>query len=373
MKRPTFAFLVHPRASIRDDLRRVWRPLGLIPEHVYHRALPTLPLPPIPISRVFLADDPTEVAGWIIMVPLGARQMLSAPRKWVQGKVAAAIDMAASLGTSVVGLGALTASVTRGGAIFHNRADIGVTNGNALTAMMTVEGIARLVTHAGLIRPHIALVGATGSVGSAVARLVVQQRLTDRLTLVARGQTKLQALAAELQQSRPDATISVAHSMDAVRAADLVVLLTSSADALLRSEHLKPGALVLDDTQPRNTHPDLRVERPDVLVVDGGIVAVPGMRLRGADIGLPCGRAYACLAETMLLARAGHTGHFSLGDPTMTQVEQIAALARRERALGFDLAEFQSFGMPLPAGGDAPRLRCPECPATGQLHPRGVG
>lgn len=354
MKRHTFAFLVHPRASIRDDLRRIWAPLGLVPDAVYNRTLRALPLPPFPISQVVLADQPDVTAGWIIIVPLGARQMLHEPRPLVQQKVSAAIDKAVELGADVVGLGALTASVTAGGAIFRQRVDIGVTNGNALTAAMTFEGIVRLIERCQLRRPQIALVGATGSVGGAVARLLARHQLSDRTTLVARTRSKLAALADEMRQLQPGATVEVACTMDAVRQADLVVLLTSAADALLRSEHLKPGAIVLDDTQPRNTHPGLQTARPDVLVVDGGIVAVPGMQLRGANIGLPRGQAYACLAETMLLARAGHSDHFSLGDPSMAQIECITDLARRERALGFELAPFQSFGKPLAEPEQAP-------------------
>ncbi len=349
MNRRKFAFLVHPRASIRDDLRRIWAPLGLLPDTFYTHALRNLPLPALPISRVELADQPGETAGWIIIVPLGARQMLQEPRAWVQQKVAAAIDKAGELGADVVGLGALTASVTGGGELFRERRDIGVTNGNALTAVMTFDGIVSLVARSGLRRPHIALVGATGSVGSAVARLLARRRITDRISLVARTRPRLDALAAEMRECQPAATITTARNMDALRQADLVVLLTSAADALLRSEHLKPGAIVLDDTQPRNTHPNLLCERPDVLIVDGGIVAVPGMRLRGGSIGLPRGQAYACLAETMLLARSGHQGHFSLGNPELAQLDHIAALACRERELGFDLAPFQSFGKPLPA------------------------
>lgn len=59
----------------------------------------------------------------------------------------------------------------------------------------------------------------------------------------------------------------------------LVVLLTSATDALLRSEHLGEGTVVVDDTQPRNTSPDLPRRRPDVLVLDGGIVTT-GIRRR---------------------------------------------------------------------------------------------
>ena len=116
--------------------------------------------------------------------------------------------------------------------------------------------------------------------------------------------------------------------IDAVRDADLVVLLTASADALLGPEHLAPGAVVLDATQPRNTSPGLAAARPDVLVVDGGIVSIPSLRLTGGDIGLPDGRSYACFAETAILALTGHTGHFSLGNPTLDQVDAIRERAR---------------------------------------------
>ena len=34
----TFAFTVHPRAVLREDMARVWRPLGLVPEAVYDAA-----------------------------------------------------------------------------------------------------------------------------------------------------------------------------------------------------------------------------------------------------------------------------------------------------------------------------------------------
>ena len=118
-----------------------------------------------------------------------------------------------------------------------------------------------------------------------------------------------------------------------------MVLLTASADALLGPEHLAPGAVVLDATQPRNTSPGLAVARPDVLVVDGGIVSIPSLRLTGGDIGLPDGRSYACFAETAILALTGHTGHFSLGNPTLDQVDAIRERARALRHLGFRAAD----------------------------------
>ena len=164
---------------------------------------------------------------------------------------------------------------------------------------------------------RVAVVGATGSVGTTLVRLLAQSGAVDSLLLVARGVPKLEALAAEVGRRVPTTTSTDIHD---VRGCDAVVLLTASADALLGAEHLAPGARVLDATQPRNTSPDLAAARPDVTVVDGGVVQVPGMHLRGGDIGLPRGQAYACFAETFLLGLAGHVGHFSTGVPTLDHV-----------------------------------------------------
>ena len=164
---------------------------------------------------------------------------------------------------------------------------------------------------------------------------------SGRLLLVARNRGRLDALAKEVREDGAD--VSVSTDMADVAKADLVILLTSATNALLRSEHLKYGALVLDDTVPRNTDTRLIAERPDVLVVDGGLVEIPGLNLRGS-IGLAPKTVYACLAETMLLSLAGHEGHFSIGTPQVEQAEYLLQLAAAHRDLGFTLAPFRSFG-----------------------------
>jgi len=53
-------------------------------------------------------------------------------------------------------------------------------------------------------------------------------------------------------------------------------------------------------------------KRPDVLVIESGEIFLPG-NVRMKDIGLPKGIAYACLAETMVLALEGRFENFTLG------------------------------------------------------------
>lgn len=338
----TFAFLVHPRADLRQDMARLARPLGIVPNIVYDHALRRLPLPPLRFASVDL--DGREV-GRLILVPFGARHLLTDRRAGAR-KVAQAVDLAAATGSDLVGLGGLTSPVTNGGRQLMRRNDIGVTNGNAFTAATVHRQVRSILATAPSGR--VAVVGATGSVGSAVTRLLARDGLGADLLLVARDRQRLSGLA-ETVGAR------TATDLAAVATCDIVVLLTSAADALVGPGHLGRGAVVLDATQPRNTSPDLLRRRPDVRVLDGGVVDVPGLRLRGGSIGLAPGQAFACLAETMLLSLHGHRGHFSLGRPTLDQVDRIVEIADVFGDLSFRPATPSSFGRPMaPAVAAAP-------------------
>ncbi|MXV20867.1 semialdehyde dehydrogenase [Deinococcus xianganensis] len=336
-----FGFLLHPRTQIASDMGQLFgAPFGWVPDQAYNWALSKMPVPPLVTGRIrFDHSEPTP-EGLLVTVPLSAPLLLGMNRRDVQHRVEDAVDKARDLGAGLVGLGGLTAPVTVGGKAFLHRTDIGITNGNAFTAAMTYLAIERLLPHLP-IYPVIALVGATGSVGACVTQMVAERHL-GQLLLVARNEERLELLRAPLQSKH----VRISTDMLDVRQADLIILMTSAADALLHSEHLKEGAIVLDDTQPRNTSPALVQTRPDVQVVDGGLVEIPSMRLKGT-IGLKRGLAYACLAETMLLALDGHRGHFSLGHPRVDQAEYMLHLADRHAHLGFHLAPFHGFGEPV--------------------------
>ena len=72
--------------------------------------------------------------------------------------------------------------------------------------------------------------------------------------------------------------------------------------------------------------------RPDVLSIDGGIIEVPGRPVLGR-FGLGSGLAYACMAETMLLALDGHLQNSSLG--TDLTAESLCRLHNSARRHGF--------------------------------------
>ena len=359
--RGRFAFLIHPRTDPTEDLALVHPLLGLIPARLCEIGMRRLPLRPWVQATIEAEDRPGEVLGDVIALPVSPTLLLGEDRALVAKRIDQAIDLAVSRGATVVGLGALTAPATAGGAKLRRRTDVGVTNGNAYTAAATavaVERIARGMAR----RPVVALVGANGSVGTAVARTVARAGVAEELVLVGRTPAALAALAGDL-----GGTWST--DMAACRRADVVVLMTSATGAVLTADHLKLGAVVLDDTQPRNSSPALATERPDVTILDGGIVATPGLVRRGYPIGIAEDSSFACLAETSLLALSGHRGHGTIGRPSLDEVDHMQALATRFGHLGFGLAQPTSFGEPVAvAGWTAASLR----PAVRQSAPNGA-
>jgi predicted amino acid dehydrogenase len=82
-------------------------------------------------------------------------------------------------------------------------------------------------------------------------------------------------------------------------------------------------------------------KRSDVLIIEGGVVEVPGDVNFNFNFGFPPKTAYACMAETMMLALEGRYESFTLGrELTVEQVEEISRIAEKH---GFKLAGFRSF------------------------------
>src|SRR5207244_3649277 len=61
-----------------------------------------------------------------------------------------------------------------------------------------------------------------------------------------------------------------------LRGSDVVVTATSATGTIVDPRWLGPGALVCDLSRPANVSAEVAATRPDVLVIDGGIIDVPG-------------------------------------------------------------------------------------------------
>ena len=77
----------------------------------------------------------------------------------------------------------------------------------------------------------------------------------------------------------------------------MVLTATSQVNSLIIPEMLKFGAVVCDVARPPDVSIEVKEARPDVLVIDGGVVAVPGAPDLGWNFGFEKGLAYACMSE----------------------------------------------------------------------------
>ena len=127
--------------------------------------------------------------------------------------------------------------------------------------------------------------------------------------------------------------------------ADLLMVATSSLDTLITPEVLKHGAVVCDMSRPSNVSARVLQERKDVLVIDGGVIAVPNSPDLGWNFGFEKGTAFACMSETIMLALEKRYEHTSIGaDLNLEQLELMRDLAVEH---GFALAGFRAFDRPL--------------------------
>lgn len=186
------------------------------------------------------------------------------------------------------------------------------------------------------------VIGATGSIGSVCARLLAQA-IFD-VVLVSIEPEKLIDLKRRILAETPGARVTIAtRPDDLLQDCDLIVTATSAfGQRILDITQCKPGAVICDVARPPDINPAEADLRPDVLVIESGEVLIPGEIDFGYDIGLPPKTAYACLAETALLAMEGRFEDYTLGrNISIERVKEIYHLFKKHE---FQLAGLRSFG-----------------------------
>ena len=332
-----FAFVLHP--LVVDDFARKFPIMRYLPDSWIEGAMRNVKA--FKISHITGVRSPYgEAEGWFIACPLTARQMVTLPEEYVTGKIIEACRLAQDLGAKIVGLGAFTSIVGDAGITIAKNVDIAVTSGNSYTVATALQGTREAVRLMGkdLSTAHVAIIGATGSIGSACTKILARE--ARDITLVARQQERLEALAAEM---RPHVKGQLATSNDvkkSLRDADVVITVTSAVDCLIEPKDLKSGAVVCDVARPRNVSREVSVARKDVLVIEGGVIHVPGDVDFGFNFGFPPHMSYACMAETMILALEGRYENFSMGREF--SIEQIDAITQLAKKHNFHLAGFRN-------------------------------
>lgn len=342
-----FAFVLHPLRI--SDFARKYPVTRRLPERFVEAAF--LRIPPRLVSHITGIRSATgaRAEGWFIGLPLTPRTLMESPLEFVYRRLIQCGRIAEAHGAGIVGLGAFTKIVGDRGLTVANNLRIAVTTGNSYTAATAVDGALLAAQRMGIepANATAAVIGATGSIGAVCSQMLA--RTVGRLVLVARTREALDALQARLRSAGPSTSLGAGRAevvvetdvKAAVRAAQVVLTVSSATDVLIQPEDLRPGAVVCDVARPRNVSRLVYERRNDVLVIDGGVIEVPGNVDFGFDFGFPPRMCEACVAETILLALEHRYERFTLGkDIDLARVEEIAALARTH---GFRLSGFRRF------------------------------
>jgi predicted amino acid dehydrogenase len=337
----SFAFIIHPI----DPKRDVSRKFPLLGRVLSERQIDFFSsfFPPVYISEIegiTSQSSGKQVKGWFIACPYTPRRMLELPEQKVYRKIIQTGHLAEKLGADILGLGAFTSVVGDAGVTIARALDVPVTTGDSFTVSLAVDAIreAAQLMEIPLPTATAAVVGASGAIGQVCAELLADD--VERLILIGRREQPLQELRDRLL-AHSKAELVVSTDMEALSRARLILTVTSALHDIIRPEHLQPGSVVCDVARPRDVSAMVAAARDDILVIDGGMVDVPGPVNFNFNFGFPPGKAYACMAETIALALEGRFEDYTLGKHlTRERVDEIDRIAKKH---GFRLSGFRSF------------------------------
>lgn len=344
---PKFCFVVHP-LSLADIERYEPSAKGKGPA-IVRKIMEWMPSWAAVHVTGVRTPDGRETEGWFVSAALLPEQMLDFPQEEVYKRIIRAIEIGAELGAEVAGLGAFTGVVGDGGVTVAQRSPIPVTTGNSLTIAAGIQSLFRGADEMGIDPKHstAVVVGATGSIGSACARLVAPR--VERLILVARNNTRLAKFHESVKDELPCESSYTTEISQAVQEAQLVLTATSSTQDVIEPEDLRTGAVVCELSLPHDVSRRVAELRPDVLVTEGGNMLVPGeVRFdrvrepgRDWDTGLPPRTALACMSETMVLALENRLECYTLGRGI--ELEKVVEIQEMADRCGFKLADMRAF------------------------------
>jgi predicted amino acid dehydrogenase len=323
-RKSRFAFVIHPLSQeffqVVEPLRTIAKVAPPVVMDVVEKAMAYAP--PFTYCHVTGIRSPTgaEAEGWLITVGGTPKELMAHSPEFTYERLLAAAEIARKLGAQVMGLGAFTKVVGDAGVTVARRAPLPVTTGNSYSASGALwaahEAMLQLriaeFDDRGRIKGKVMVVGATGAIGSVCARLLALS--SDEMWLVSPESAKLLTLKHDIEREDPRAEIHIAATPEAhLGEMDLIVTATSGAGKrVLDIMEVKPGCVITDVARPLDLSAEDVAKRPDVLVVESGEIELPG-DVKMKNIGLPTGVAYACLAETVVLALEGRYETFSVG------------------------------------------------------------
>ena len=264
--------------------------------------------------------------------------------KTARRKVLSAMELAQKNGIDITALGGFTSIIFENFNLLKEQQIRSTTlewerftTGNTHTAWVICRQVETNAPKLGidLSQARVAVIGATGDIGSAVCRWLSQRTGVKELLLVARQPQPLLDLQQELGGGR------ILKLEEALPEADVVVWVASLPQTLsIDAASLKSPCLMIDGGYPKNLN--TKASGDGIHVLKGGIVEffsdITWQMMEMAEMDNPKRQMFACFAEAILLEFEGIHTNFSWGrnNISLDKMDLIGAASLRHgfQALG---------------------------------------
>ena len=303
--------------------------------------------PPVLVERIALTSPTGQTIEGAYIDSCFVPEMLSR-FKTARRKVLNAMELAQKSGIDITALGGFTSIIFENFNLLKEQQIRATTldwqrftTGNTHTAWVICRQVETNAPALGidLSQATVAVVGATGDIGSAVCRWLSQRTGVKELLLVARQQQPLVDLQAELGGGR------ILSLDEALPQADVVVWVASLPQTLtIDAANLRSPCLMIDGGYPKNLNSKASGE--GIHVLKGGIVEfgsdIGWQMMEVAEMEKPQRQMFACFAEAILLEFEGIHTNFSWGrnNITLEKMDLIGSASLRHgfQALGLAAA-----------------------------------
>jgi len=266
--------------------------------------------------------------------------------KTARRKVLNAMELAQKKGINITALGGFTSIIFENFNLLQHKQIRNTslewerfTTGNTHTAWVICKQLEINAPRIGidLKKATVAVIGATGDIGSAVCRWLINKTGISELLMVARQQEPLALLRKELDGG------TITSLDEALPQADIVVWVASMPKTIeIDTDNLKKPCLMIDGGYPKNL--DEKFQGENIYVLKGGIVEffndIGWNMMELAEMQNPQREMFACFAEAMILEFEKCHTNFSWGrnNISLEKMEFIGAASLKHgfSAIGLD-------------------------------------
>jgi acetylornithine/succinyldiaminopimelate/putrescine aminotransferase/predicted amino acid dehydrogenase/long-subunit acyl-CoA synthetase (AMP-forming) len=224
----------------------------------------------------------------------------------VVSKIQEAVNLAAKDGAGVVSLGGYASILTCNGMALAEPPGCRIITGNTLTAASGLMNLRKfLVASPAFVKPaRIAIVGATGNIGHAIAQILsTQDDICACLLLIARSGRRLDAIGKDLEKIKaPAIQIETSTGLSDLKSADIIIICSNTNDPLIYPHHIaKDKPVLISDLSVPSALAKETAALPNVISMPfAAYICMPDDPEAVISSYSPAGTVFCCAAEAML-------------------------------------------------------------------------